>query len=98
MTFRLLTYNILQGGGGRTDLIAKVINACAPDLMLLQEATNPANVERLAAAIGMSDWRSFKCKVLGLIRRKKIAFTQWIRPRISRPAFIEVVFAGERVC
>jgi exodeoxyribonuclease III len=97
MTFRLLTYNILHGGGARTDLIAKVINAYAPDLVLLQEATNPANIERIAAATGMADWRSFQRQSLGFISRQKVAFTQWIRPRISRHAFIEVVPAGERV-
>ena len=40
MTFRLLTYNILNGGVGRTESLAKVINGCAPDLVLLQEAWN----------------------------------------------------------
>ena len=56
MTFRLLTYNILKGGTGREALIAQVINSCTPDLVLLQEATDPGNVERLAQATGMADW------------------------------------------
>ena len=59
MTFRLLTYNIKHGGGGRLDAIAAVVNSCAADLVLLQEASDPANVERLAAATGMADWKSF---------------------------------------
>ena len=46
MMFRLLTYNILNGGVGRTEQLAKVINACAPDLVLLQEATNAAAAAR----------------------------------------------------
>ena len=97
MTFRLLTYNILNGGGGRIERIAQVINGCAPDLVLLQEATDPANVERLAAATGMADYRAFSRQSLGFMSRVPVAFSQWIRPRISRHAVVEVVPAGERV-
>ena len=97
MTFRLLTYNILNGGVGRTDAIATVINACAPDLVLLQEATVPSTVERLAEATGMADWRTFKRQSLGFMSRRPVAFCQWIRPRISRHAFIEIVPEGERL-
>ena len=97
MMFRLLTYNILHGGTGRVDAIAQVINSCAPDLVLLQEATNPANVERLAAATGMADWQTFQRQSLGFLSRKKVSFFQWIRPRISRHAFLEVVPAGDEL-
>ncbi len=58
MTFRLLTYNIMHGGGDRVQAIAEVIKACAPDLVLLQEATDPAKVERIAELSGMADYRS----------------------------------------
>ena len=95
MTFRLLTYNIRHGGGGRLDAIAAVVNSCAPDLVLLQEATHPANVERLAAATGMADCKSFSRQSLAYLSRRKVAFAQWMRPRISRHAFIEVVPDGE---
>ena len=97
MTFRLLTYNILRGGVGRTQAIAKVINLCAPDLVLLQEATDPANIERLAEATGMAEWRAFRRQSLGFMSRRPVAFYQWVRPRVSRHAFVEVVPAGERV-
>jgi endonuclease/exonuclease/phosphatase family metal-dependent hydrolase len=46
MTFRLLTYNIMHGGGDRIAAIAEVIKGCAPDLVLLQEASNPLNVRK----------------------------------------------------
>jgi exodeoxyribonuclease-3 len=97
MTFRLLTYNILHGGAGRTAPIAAVINACAPDLVLLQEATVPANVERLAVATGMAEWRAFPRQSLGFLSRRPVAFCQWVRPRISRHAFVEVIPAGEQL-
>jgi exodeoxyribonuclease-3 len=92
--FRLLTYNIQHGGRGRVDRVANVINTCAPDLVLLQEATDPAIVERLAEATGMADWRAFARQSLGFLSRRPVAHSEWIRPRISRHAFIEVVPAG----
>ena len=56
MKFRLLTYNILKGGTGREALIAHVINSCTPDLVLLQEATRPSTIERIAGDTGMGQW------------------------------------------
>jgi exodeoxyribonuclease III len=97
MKFRLVTYNILRGGTGRLDLIAEVINSCQPDLVLLQEARDPANVEKLAAATGMADGRAFRQQSLGFLSRHPVAFCQWIRPRVSRHAFVEVVPAGEKL-
>ena len=97
MKFRLLTYNILRGGGDRLGLIADVINSCTPDLVLLQEASDPVNVEKLAASTGMADGRSFRRQSLGFLSRRPVAFCQWIRPRISRHAFVEVVPEGEKL-
>jgi exodeoxyribonuclease-3 len=96
--FRLLTYNIMRGGTGRVDALAAVIRSCEPDLVLLQEATDPANVSRLASAAGMADWRSFRAQSLGYLSRRRVIESQWVRPRISRHAFVEVTpVAGLRV-
>lgn len=97
MTFRLLTYNILHGGVGRTNAIAAVINACSPDLVLMQEATSPGNVERIAGLTGMGEWKTFERQSLAFMSRRKVAFSQWIRPRVSRHAFLEVVTEGDRL-
>ena len=48
MVLRLLTYNIQRGGLGRERHIADVINRQAPHLVLLQEASRPDVVARLA--------------------------------------------------
>ncbi len=93
--FRLLTYNIREGGHGRTGALAEVINACAPDLVLLQEASAPANIEQLAAATGMAEWRALAGQSLGFMSRRPVAFCEWVRPRISRHAFVDIVPAGE---
>jgi endonuclease/exonuclease/phosphatase family metal-dependent hydrolase len=93
-TFRLLTYNIMRGGLGREGALAAVIGACAPDLVLLQEATSPKVVETLALATGMGEWRAYQGQSLAFLSRVPVAHAAWHRPRISRHAFIEVVPGG----
>jgi exodeoxyribonuclease-3 len=95
VTFRLLTYNIRMGGIGRVEPLAHVINACAPDVVLLQEATRPAVIERLAARTGMAEWRAFPRQSLGYMSRKPVVHASWHRPRLSHHAFVEVVPAGD---
>ena len=94
MTFRLLTYNIQRGGAGRVEQIAQIINACSPDVVILQEATRPDVVETLAASTGMTDARSFARQSLGYLSRRPVVHAEWHRPRLSRHAFIEVVPEG----
>lgn len=97
MTFRLLTYNICRGGRGRVTRLAQVINQCAPDVVLLQEATDPEVVGQLSAATGMTDSGSFRRQSLGFLSRHKLVHVSWHRPPVSRHAFIEIVPAGEAV-
>jgi len=94
VTFRLLTYNIWKGGAGRVDQIARVIDACRPDVVLLQEATRPDVVAALAERTGMPAWRSFGRQSLAYLSRRAVDHAEWHRPRFSRHAFIEVVPAG----
>ena len=94
MAFRLLTYNIRLGGAGRVDPLARIINACAPDVVLLQEATRPAVVEQLAGKTGMREWRALQGQSLGYMSRQPVEHVAWHRPRVSRHAFLEVIPAG----
>jgi exodeoxyribonuclease III len=82
---------------GRVDPIARVIASCAPDLVLLQEATAPAVVEQLAAKTGMAQWRSFRRQSLAFMSREPVIDASWHRPRVSHHAFIEVMPAGGQV-
>ena len=50
----LLTYNILRGGQGREEKIAKVIQAVDPDVVIVQEAQGVASFHRIAQALGMT--------------------------------------------
>jgi exodeoxyribonuclease-3 len=97
VTFRLLTYNIWRGGSGRVATIARVINSCAPDVVLLQEATDAAVVAQLAEATGMAASGSSPRQSLGYLSRQPPAHVSWHRPRVSRHAFIELIPAGERL-
>jgi exodeoxyribonuclease III len=95
--FRLLTYNIRFGGEGRIEPLARVISACAPDLVLLQEATRPHVIEQLAQRTGMSDWRAFRRQSLGYMSRTPPIQASWHQPRFSHHAFVEVLPAGPQL-
>jgi exodeoxyribonuclease-3 len=87
---RLLTYNILKGGVGREAHLADVINRERPDIVVLQEATRPDVVERLARATDMTQWGSTRGRSLGFLSRVPIDEHRWIRPRWSQHAFLEL--------
>lgn len=92
-----MSYNIRHGGRGREEALVRVINACAPDVVMLQEARDAGVVERLAADTGMAQWGAFRRQSLGFLSRQAVAHHEWHKPRISRHAFLEVVTAGEQL-
>ena len=94
MNLRLLSYNIRFGGEGREAQLSEVIRQQAPDLVVLQEATRPEVVERLADQTGMSFWAARRNHSLSYISRLKQAHHEWHWPRGSRRAFLEIVLAG----
>jgi exodeoxyribonuclease-3 len=56
LNFRLLTYNILDGGVGREAAIGQVIRAAAPDVVVMQEVMRPSLLERIAATLDMTPY------------------------------------------
>jgi endonuclease/exonuclease/phosphatase family metal-dependent hydrolase len=50
---RIVSYNILDGGEGRADPIAEVIEAQRPDVVALAEATDLTVIERIANRLKM---------------------------------------------
>jgi exodeoxyribonuclease III len=50
---RLVSYNILNGGVGRADPLAEVIEAQRPDIVVLVEADEASVVERIASRLKM---------------------------------------------
>ena len=97
MTFRLLTYNIKNGGRGRVDALSAVITSCTPDVVLLQEATDAHVVNALASRLGFTDFRTFRKQSLAFMSRSPVDSATWIRPRLSRHAFIEISLRTPRV-
>ncbi|HYE14513.1 MAG TPA: endonuclease/exonuclease/phosphatase family protein [Pyrinomonadaceae bacterium] len=91
---RLLSYNIRYGGTGRERLIASVIRGCDADVVLLQEATHPHVVERLAAETGLKAWAARPGHSLAFLSRLEISHHEWHRPSGSRHPLLEVVPAG----
>jgi exodeoxyribonuclease-3 len=94
VTLRLLSYNIRYGGGGREEMLASIIHRCAPDVVLLQEATKPQVVEKVAKVAGMAHWGSRPGQSLGFMSRTPVQHVAWHKPRVSRHAFIEIVPDG----
>lgn len=94
MSLRLLTYNIRYGGSGREDRLLSVIRRCNPDVVVFQEATRPAVVERLARGADMPQWASRARQSLGFMSRIPVAHHEWHQPRLSRHAFLEIVLRG----
>lgn len=90
MTLRILSYNIRRAGLGREQAIATVIAASEPDLVVLQEATDPASVERVAAAAGMTQWASKRKLSVAFLSRQPVKAWRWTRPRWARHAFLEI--------
>lgn len=91
---RLLSYNTRKGGIGREDRLAAVIRHCAPDIVVLQEASEPHVVARLADATGMHAWGARPRHSVAFMSRVDIARHAWHRPGWSRRAFLEIVLAG----
>jgi exodeoxyribonuclease III len=94
VSFRLLSYNIRHGGAGREPALAEVITSCQPDLVVFQEATNGAVIDRLAALCGMAQCGAQPKTSLGFMSRRPVASHTWHRPRLSRHAFLELHPAG----
>jgi endonuclease/exonuclease/phosphatase family metal-dependent hydrolase len=89
-TLRILSYNICRGGGGKEALLSAAIADARPDIVVFQEATDPAVIERLAGAAGMAQWASRRGESLGFMSRNTVRHFAWHRPRFSRHAFIEI--------
>jgi endonuclease/exonuclease/phosphatase family metal-dependent hydrolase len=95
---RLLSYNIRYGGAGRETALAAVIRSVHPDLVIFQEASDPAVIDRLSDLTGMPQWGARRGYSTGFMSRVPIADHDWHHPRGSRHAFLEVAFpAGARV-
>jgi exodeoxyribonuclease-3 len=88
---RLLSYNIRYGGIGREEPLAAVIADCEPDLVLLQEATDPGVVTSLARRLGFPESGARAGESTGFLSRVPVTQFTWHRPPVVRRAFLEIV-------
>mgnify|MGYP005847085133 CR=1 FL=1 len=94
MPLRLVSYNIRFGGRGREALIAQVLRAAAPDVVILQEATHPYVVERVAHELEMPFWSSRERRSLAFISRVPVHH-EWHVIDGTRHAFLQVSVDGQ---
>jgi exodeoxyribonuclease-3 len=92
---RLLSFNIRYGGDGREAALAACVRAAAPDLVVLEEATNPKVVEAVARQTGLEHWGCRRGESLGYMSRLPVT-ASWHKPRVSRHAFLELTPQGTR--
>ena len=90
MALRVLSYNVCRGGSGKEEELSAVIAAAQPDIVVFQEATVPAVVERLAQRTGMAQWAATRGESLGFMSRERVRHYAWHHPRFSRHAFLEI--------
>ena len=94
MTLRLLSYNIRYGGTGRESAIAAMIRVCSPDVVVLQEATDPDVVAKVAELAELPHWGSRVGHSTGFLSRLPVSHHAWHSPHGARHPFLEVVLEG----
>ena len=94
MTLKLLSYNIRFGGRGREQALAETIVAAAPDLVVFQEAIDPAVIERISEATKFPFWAARQDHSIGYLSRTEVDYHEWHYPAGARHSFLEIVPAG----
>jgi exodeoxyribonuclease-3 len=94
VTLRLLSYNIRFGGHGREQALAETITAAAPDLVVFQEATDPAVIQRISDATKYPFWAARRNHSIGFLSREEVEYHEWHYPANARHSFLEIVPAG----
>src|SRR5689334_12990072 len=86
-----MSYNIRYGGGGREAALAATIAATAPDVIILQEATDPRVVAKLAERLQMPYWGAQSRYSLAFISKIKIDRYEWHPLFGVRRPYLEIV-------
>jgi endonuclease/exonuclease/phosphatase family metal-dependent hydrolase len=91
---RLVSYNIKFGGRGRERALAEVIRGANPEVVLLQEATDPRVIEVLARETGLTHWGSRPEYSMGFLTKIPVQHHAWHHPVNSRHPFLELALEG----
>jgi endonuclease/exonuclease/phosphatase family metal-dependent hydrolase len=93
---RIVSYNIRFGGGRRITLLGATLASLEPDVVLLQEATNPVAMERLALETGLSHVLQQPGWSVASLSKVPMRSHAWHRPVKGR-GFLEVEPEGADV-
>jgi exodeoxyribonuclease III len=85
-SLRLVSYNIRFGGRGRDGLLAEVLGRLEPDLVVLQEATDPRVLESIARRLAMPEIVVQPLHSVAAISRARIERVEWHSYRHGRDA------------
>jgi exodeoxyribonuclease-3 len=97
MTLRLMSYNIRFGGIGREERIAAAVKQCDPDIVVLQEATKPEVVERIAAICEMPYFAAKRSHSTAYASKFAATAHEWHYHRDLQRAFLEIDVGGIRI-
>ncbi|MEA2538390.1 MAG: hypothetical protein QOF11_2624 [Chloroflexota bacterium] len=89
MTVRLVSYNIRFGGRRRRELIADVLRVTEPDIVVLQEAVDPAVVAWLGSELNLPHVVAESGRSVAALSRIPIADAVWHAARRGR-SFLEL--------
>ncbi len=91
MTLRVMTYNILNGGTGREQLIFEVLKMVNPDVILLEEVMDFRIVESLAESLNMLSFfaKGNSIRHLAILSRYPIVFQHSYHPFPLRTTLLE---------
>jgi endonuclease/exonuclease/phosphatase family metal-dependent hydrolase len=81
---RLVSYNIRFGGRGRDGLIADVLGKLEPDIVVLEEATDPRVVESIGSRLGMREVLARPNHSVAAMARVPLAAADWHSYRRGR--------------
>jgi endonuclease/exonuclease/phosphatase family metal-dependent hydrolase len=81
---RLVSYNIRFGGRGREGLIGDVLAGLAPDLVVLEEATDPRVVETIGRRLGMREAFAQPNRSVAALSAVPVASPSWRTYRRGR--------------
>lgn len=86
-----MSYNIRFGGTSREDLLANVIRACEPDLVILQEASNVEVVKYLGnSETGLKYWAARTGHSVAFLSRVEVEHFDWHYERELQRPFMEI--------
>lgn len=90
MDLRVVSYNLRFGGKGRERLLLEVLSSIRFDVAVLQEASHPESVRRLAHGLDIPFWGAKRGESLGFLSRVPLSESRWhAHPQVRR-AFLEL--------